>query len=237
MHRLSISRQIDDPMSYDTQKDAGRRIPKSDRSQNLESSVSRMLKPLPWKLSEEQTRHDYEAQGSRFVKTLAARAREEAAIADQYSKLLNIEKSGDRKPEQSKNAAYLDDVKEDNWPSRRQETVVLPTRKKPSRPILAARKNPDFDRLLHPWQREIKALANNSAAVGNLPPLAKMGSSGRARQIVNKKKDLGRSGAPFTTPPVVALDVIENDGSLDDGSSIGEEDGSSIGWSPFIVPS
>lgn len=232
MQRLSVSRQTENPKSTIHLKEVDRRFPKSERLRSLESSVSRMLKPLPWKLTEEQARHEYEAQGSRFVKTLAVRAQEEAAIADQYSRLLNIEK-----PELSQSTAYLDDVKEDNWPSRRQEAPDLqPRQSKATRPKPVARRNADVDRLLHPWQREMKALINNSATVGSLPPLVRGASSGRTRQITATKRSKDLPGATLKAPPIIEGSAIESIGSLNDDSSIGDEDGSSIGWSPFIVP-
>ena len=199
--------------------------------------MSRMLKPLPWKLNEERNRQEYEMQGSRFVKTLAMRAHEEASIAEQYSRVLNIEK--DNVPKVAKipqEQAYLDDVKEENWPHRAKVSEEKPVSKRRSNVKTTGKVNVDVDRLLHPWQREMKALINNSVPMGDLPPLVRITSSGKVKDSTSSKKTTKSESAAKTPPKNHTNDSVDLS-TFHEESSLGEEDGSTIGWSPFSIPS
>ena len=176
-------------------------------------------------------------QGSRFVKTLAMRAREEASIAEQYSRMLNIEKDNVPKvatiPQES---AYLDDVKEENWPHRAKFSEEKPVSKRRSNVKTTGKVNVDVDRLLHPWQREMKALINSSVPMGDLPPLVGITSSGKVKDSTSSKKTTKSESAAKTPPNNHTNDSVDLS-TFHEESSLGEEDGSTIGWSPFSIPS
>ena len=201
--------------------------------------------PLPWKLSEEKSRHAYERAGSRFVVGLGARAQEETLLAEQYSKLMHIQ---DRNAIIKGTSAlnYLDGVKEDHWPEKRrtengnakQSQRLVHGRGKAV--ITKQTSSADPDQFLHPWQRELKALLNsvNPKSV----EAAEESTAGTKKQMVRKANSLGsqtqsKSGGSRKAGATKGRQRVgggESAVGVDDDE---EDESSFVGWSPFIIPS
>lgn len=216
-----------------------KKVPVADAAPSAERGPARsqeprgaLLRPLPWQLGEEGARLAYEGSGSRFVASIATRAREEAALAGQYNRLLNVDA---RAGAGSLGADYLDLVREQNWPVKKTEGGA---RRRPLRAVKPPRayREPDVDRLLHPWQRELRRMVNGGDPTGE--------------GDVGDRKTMGRRGARESLSDVYARSGPGDDPRTYDAASMAsgiesselslsslEHDDSSIGWSPFVVPS